>query len=380
MVSYSQGVQLAEHVPIGYSVPNSVHSMYQQNVCITSMPPYQPMMSYPMQMLPGHLVCPTPNYYVSNIHSPPVPHAAAFSPPHRILNPQMLNYPKRKNVRAKYSPRRDVVNGHVGDPYSNMVYQPPGSYMGPCFSGDVVQAVTGVPIVMQQSMPTYVPPMDVQVTAANSTQMYPMVTIAPSGNTHSLDFFVPAVNETNEEVLPVNSTPILSPQQPVLEPEVVEEKEVQTLASLEVLAPPIEVISLTEDKPPNADPSEAKSWASLFKKDAPVPVNPGEKPTARVGPFTPSGVVTPEVVNVISRPTVDVRTRRTAEHLTRYELVMTPVALLPRGLINKSNWCYINATLQALIACAPFVHMVKSFERFTGGKHEESTTPIMDSV
>ncbi|XP_032779466.2 ubiquitin carboxyl-terminal hydrolase 10 [Daphnia magna] len=378
MVSYNPGMESAEHVPVVFSAPNPVHSMYQQNVCITSIPPYQPIMSYPMQMLPGHLVGSTPNYYVGNIHNPPVPHPASFSPPHRLLNPQLLTYPKRKNVRVKYSPRKDVTNGHVGDVYSNMVYQPPVSYMGPCFTGDVVQAVTGVPIVMHQSVPSYVPPHGVQVTAANSPQPYAVVNFPPSETTLSLDFFVPAVNEAKEEVLGVNPTPVLSPPAPVPQVEAVEE--VKVLTPPEIPASPVEAISLAEDKPLNADPSEAKSWASLFKKDAPVPVSSGEKPTARVGPFTPSGVVTPEVANVVSRPTVDVRTRRTAEHLASYELVMAPVALLPRGLINKSNWCYINATLQALIACAPFVHLVKSLERFSGGKHEESTTPIMDSV
>ncbi|XP_057373125.1 ubiquitin carboxyl-terminal hydrolase 10-like isoform X2 [Daphnia carinata] len=374
-------MESAEHVPVVFSAPNPVHSMYQQNVCITSIPQYQPIMSYPMQIMPGgHLVASSPNYYVGNIHSPPIPHPASFSPPHRILNSQLLTYPKRKNVRVKYSPRKDIVNGHAGDVYSNMVYQPPVSYMGPCFTGDVVQAVTGVPIVMHQSVPSYVPPHGVQVTAANSPQLYPVVNYPPTETTLSLDFFVPAVNEATEEILAVNPTPVLAPLATVSQVEAVEEKKTKILTPSEVPASPVEAISLAEDKPLNADPSEAKSWASLFKKDAPVPVNSGEKPTARVGPFTPSGVVTPEMASVVSRPTVDVRTRRTAEHLASYELVMVPVALLPRGLINKSNWCYINATLQALIACAPFVHLVKSLERFTGGKKEESTTPIMDSV
>lgn len=33
--------------------------------------------------------------------------------------------------------------------------------------------------------------------------------------------------------------------------------------------------------------------------------------------------------------------------------------LLPRGLINSGNLCFLNATLQALLACSPFVHLLQ---------------------
>ncbi|PSS09953.1 Ubiquitin carboxyl-terminal hydrolase, partial [Actinidia chinensis var. chinensis] len=32
--------------------------------------------------------------------------------------------------------------------------------------------------------------------------------------------------------------------------------------------------------------------------------------------------------------------------------------LLPRGLINSGNLCFVNATLQALLSCSPFVHLL----------------------
>ncbi|KAI3687794.1 hypothetical protein L1987_81497 [Smallanthus sonchifolius] len=35
------------------------------------------------------------------------------------------------------------------------------------------------------------------------------------------------------------------------------------------------------------------------------------------------------------------------------------VELLPRGLINSGNLCFLNATLQALLACSPFVHLLQ---------------------
>ncbi|KAJ0806076.1 putative ubiquitinyl hydrolase 1 [Helianthus annuus] len=37
----------------------------------------------------------------------------------------------------------------------------------------------------------------------------------------------------------------------------------------------------------------------------------------------------------------------------------TATELLPRGLVNSGNLCFLNATLQALLACAPFVHLLQ---------------------
>lgn len=47
---------------------------------------------------------------------------------------------------------------------------------------------------------------------------------------------------------------------------------------------------------------------------------------------------------------------------SRPELYDGPVvafaSLLPRGLINSGNLCFLNATLQALLACSPFVQLL----------------------
>lgn len=42
------------------------------------------------------------------------------------------------------------------------------------------------------------------------------------------------------------------------------------------------------------------------------------------------------------------------------ELKHSAPALQPRGIRNKQNWCYVNATLQALLACPPFYNLIKS--------------------
>lgn len=53
--------------------------------------------------------------------------------------------------------------------------------------------------------------------------------------------------------------------------------------------------------------------------------------------------------------------------------------LKPRGFINKGNGCYINATLQALIACPPFYNLMKEIGDLRGYRRENSCTPILDS-
>jgi hypothetical protein len=42
------------------------------------------------------------------------------------------------------------------------------------------------------------------------------------------------------------------------------------------------------------------------------------------------------------------------------ELKHSAPALQPRGIRNKQNWCYVNATLQALLACPPFYNLIRN--------------------
>lgn len=58
----------------------------------------------------------------------------------------------------------------------------------------------------------------------------------------------------------------------------------------------------------------------------------------------------------------------------------TAPSLKPRGLVNRRNWCYINATLQALLACPPFYNLLKSFPASMDKERRKSCTPIMDSL
>ena len=47
-----------------------------------------------------------------------------------------------------------------------------------------------------------------------------------------------------------------------------------------------------------------------------------------------------------------------ASFLQGYVLNHKAQPLKPRGLSNRSNWCFVNAIMQALVACPPFYNMV----------------------
>lgn len=69
-----------------------------------------------------------------------------------------------------------------------------------------------------------------------------------------------------------------------------------------------------------------------------------------------------------------------SEFLYNYQLDHKAVSLQPRGLTNRSNYCYINAILQALVACPPFYNLMKVLQIQSGNKTGKSHTPIIDSM
>lgn len=364
-------------ITVGFTAPAPVH-VYQPNMCIaTTLPQYQPM-SYPIPMLSGaHLM--GGNYFMSP-PNPGIPYPAPFpQQPHRVLSQQQ--YPRKpKPPRAKYSPRKELPNGHAGDGFAGVVFPSHGSYGGPYFSDNMVQAATGVPIVMQ-SVSSYPPPPSVHVTTAAPSPIYPAGTFAPTTVpevAHPANVF-PAAPPPEFIEQPAKTQELPIPAEPEKPPK---EKKQSIEMPAAVVSQPISPPSKPEKEPALAPPESSgsgKSWASLFKKDVANPANP-EKPTAIVEPFTSgndAGAI--QATSASSMPAVDPHLRRLALHLTRYELHQAPVALLPRGLINKGNWCYINATLQALVACSPFVHLMKSLVPLVRSKSTEST-PIVESV
>ena len=82
---------------------------------------------------------------------------------------------------------------------------------------------------------------------------------------------------------------------------------------------------------------------------------------------------------VIVEPKDDCQAEYFASELSAIVLVCKPKAFVPRGLYNSKNWCYINATLQALLACSPFFHMLKKLSFVYSKDRSRTSTPIMDS-
>lgn len=68
------------------------------------------------------------------------------------------------------------------------------------------------------------------------------------------------------------------------------------------------------------------------------------------------------------------------EFLLKYKVDYSPISLRPRGLTNRSNYCYINAILQALIACPPFYNMVKSLPLDSPSFRFKTSTPTIDAM
>uniref|UniRef100_A0A8C4HLE0 Ubiquitin carboxyl-terminal hydrolase n=1 Tax=Dicentrarchus labrax TaxID=13489 RepID=A0A8C4HLE0_DICLA len=130
-----------------------------------------------------------------------------------------------------------------------------------------------------------------------------------------------------------------------------------------------------------------KSWASLFHNSKPLPGGPQAFVEVKnvVEVVSPS-LATPEqpekVGEVRDGPvhvSEDPMAPKLAELIENVKLIHKPVSLQPRGLINKGNWCYINATLQALIACPPMYHLMKSIPLHNETQRPCTSTPMMDN-
>ncbi|XP_043100275.1 ubiquitin carboxyl-terminal hydrolase 10 isoform X2 [Puntigrus tetrazona] len=145
------------------------------------------------------------------------------------------------------------------------------------------------------------------------------------------------------------------------------------------------VVSPGPHAAPVANPP--KSWASLFHNSKPLPGGPQAyvevKSVPAVVTFPPAASELPEKANEVREGPVpvseDPMAPKLAELIENVKLIHKPVSLQPRGLINKGNWCYINATLQALIACPPMYHLMKSIPLFTETQRPCTSTPMMDN-
>ncbi|XP_010625912.1 ubiquitin carboxyl-terminal hydrolase 10 [Fukomys damarensis] len=149
-------------------------------------------------------------------------------------------------------------------------------------------------------------------------------------------------------------------------------------ARLERASPPADS-ALSAPIPVN---QPAKSWASLFHDAKPSSSSPVAYVETKCSPPALSPLVSEKQVEVkeglvpVSEDPVAIQIAELLENVT---LIHKPVSLQPRGLINKGNWCYINATLQALVACPPMYHLMKFIPLYSKVQRPCTSTPMIDS-
>uniref|UniRef100_A0A8C1RP77 ubiquitinyl hydrolase 1 n=1 Tax=Cyprinus carpio TaxID=7962 RepID=A0A8C1RP77_CYPCA len=128
--------------------------------------------------------------------------------------------------------------------------------------------------------------------------------------------------------------------------------EVQSASSVTPLSLDAEVQPLVSPSPPAAPVANPlKSWASLFHNSKPLPGGPQAyvevKSMPAVVAFPLAESELPEKANELHEGPVpvseDPMAPKLAELIENVKLIHKPVSLQPRGLINKGNWCYINA-------------------------------------
>ncbi|XP_037037446.1 ubiquitin carboxyl-terminal hydrolase 10-A isoform X1 [Bradysia coprophila] len=79
-------------------------------------------------------------------------------------------------------------------------------------------------------------------------------------------------------------------------------------------------------------------------------------------------------------PQGDESSLKMGEFFQKYKVDNSSVSLRPRGLINRSNNCYMNASLQALVACPPFYNLMRSIPLQPVVLRSKTNTPTVDAM
>ncbi|KAK9882567.1 hypothetical protein WA026_022195 [Henosepilachna vigintioctopunctata] len=77
---------------------------------------------------------------------------------------------------------------------------------------------------------------------------------------------------------------------------------------------------------------------------------------------------------------VDPTCYRMGEYLLNHVLDGKTISLQPRGLINRSNYCYINSILQALLACPPLYNLLSGLAKHVTHNEKRKPTPVIDNM
>ena len=138
--------------------------------------------------------------------------------------------------------------------------------------------------------------------------------------------------------------------------------------------------AVQQETPPKSNNSgSSKSWASLFHKNTPTNnIAAGNKPMARIQPYNnvaEDDITKDGAKRLLSKDHEGSTPARLLRHpprhsnpndldmakfLQSYGLNHSSSKIKPRGLSNRSNWCFVNAILQAIVACPSFYNLIKS--------------------
>lgn len=129
--------------------------------------------------------------------------------------------------------------------------------------------------------------------------------------------------------------------------------------------------------PPTGISYSEKTSVNAMSNNA-TPVKSASPTTSEVREIPVQKEQTPAQAAQASAYAEDPNSYRMGDFLSKYQLDHKSVMLLPRGLTNRSNYCYVNAILQALIACPPFYNMLKALPYQT--RRGKSSTPVIDAM
>ncbi|KAJ6642063.1 Ubiquitin carboxyl-terminal hydrolase 10-A [Pseudolycoriella hygida] len=96
---------------------------------------------------------------------------------------------------------------------------------------------------------------------------------------------------------------------------------------------------------------------------------------ATIPPSKPPPTTTPTPTSQGNETSV-----KLGEFFHKYKVDNSSVSLRPRGLINRSNNCYMNASLQALVACPPFYNLMRSIPLNPDFLRSKTNTPTVDAM
>ncbi|CAG9860826.1 unnamed protein product [Phyllotreta striolata] len=81
-----------------------------------------------------------------------------------------------------------------------------------------------------------------------------------------------------------------------------------------------------------------------------------------------------------SQQFIDPDCYRMGEFLISYAIDGKALSLQPRGLLNQSNYCYINSILQALVACPPLYNLLTGLAQNISSNGKRKPTPVIDGM